>query len=129
MKTDSIFYQLFQTSPSIFFELICRSPVQGNGYEFRAVELKQTAFRIDGVFVPSSDAPSQTVYFVEVQFQKDQLLYHRLFAEIFLYLEQNEATADWYAVVIYPKRSLEPDDSRLYHPLLESSSIAARVFR
>ncbi len=105
MKTDSIFYQLFQASPSIFFELIGHLPAEGNDYEFRSVEIKQTAFRIDGVFLPISDVPSQTVYFVEVQFQKDQLLYQRFFAEIFLYLEQNELTFDWYAVVIYPKRS------------------------
>ncbi len=123
MKTDSIFYQLFQTSPSIFFELLGQPPAEGNGYSFRSVEIKQTAFRIDGVFLPTRDAPSQTVYFVEVQFQKDQSLYQRFFAEIFLYLAQNESTFDWYAVVLYPKRSLEPDSSRLYRSLLESSQV------
>ncbi len=87
------------------------------------MEIKQTAFRIDGVFLPLSDVPSQTVYFVEVQFQKDQLLYQRFFAEIFLYLEQNQSTFDWYAVMIYPKRSLEPDQPRLYRSLLESSQV------
>jgi len=57
------------------------------------------------------------------KFQKDQLLYQRLFAEIFLYLNQNESTADWYAVVIYPRRSLEPDSSRLYRSLLQSPQV------
>ena len=95
----------------------------GNGYSFQSVEIKQTAFRIDGVFLPASDALSQTVYFVEVQFQKDQLLYQRLFAEIFLYLKQNETTTDWCAVVIYPKRSMEADESRLYRALLESPQV------
>ena len=71
MKTDSIFYQLFQTAPSIFFELIGQPMTVGNGYSFQSVEIKQTAFRIDGVFLPASDALSQTVYFVEVQFQKE----------------------------------------------------------
>lgn len=123
MKTDSIFYQLFLTFPSIFFELIGHSPTKGSRYEFRSVEIKQTAFRIDGVFLPTSDTSFQTVYFVEVQFQKDPSFYQRFFAEIFLYLEQNQSTFDWYAVMIYPKRSLEPDESRLYRSLLESSQV------
>jgi len=123
MKTDSLFYQIFNLSPGIFFELIGRPATEANGYEFRSVEIKQPDFRIDGVFVPSGNASAQTVYFVEVQFQKDQLLYHRFFAELFLYLEQNPATPDWQAVVVYPRSSLEPDESSLYRVLLESSQV------
>ncbi len=123
MKTDTIFYGLFQASPSIFFELIGKPPTDAQGYQFRSVEIKQTAFRIDGVFLPPSDVPSQTVYFVEVQFQKDPFLYQRFFAEIFLFLEQNKSTYDWYGVVIYPKRNLEPDETRLYRSLLESPQV------
>jgi predicted transposase YdaD len=51
MKTDSIFYRLFQTFPGTFFELINRQPSEASAYEFASVELKQTAFRIDGVFL------------------------------------------------------------------------------
>ncbi len=107
MKTDSIFYQLF-AFPSIFFDLIGRSTNETRGYQFRSVEIKQTAFRINGVFLPSESSPDKTVYFCEVQFQKDEFLYHRVFAELFLFLDQNPSTYDWYAVIIYPKRSLEP---------------------
>jgi predicted transposase/invertase (TIGR01784 family) len=123
VKTDSIFYQLFAEFPSIFFELIGRSFSNTQGYQFRSVEIKQTAFRIDGVFLPPEDSTDQTVYFCEVQFQKDQFLYHRLFAELFLYLDQHPSTYDWYAVIIYPKRSLEPDETRLHQVLLESSKV------
>lgn len=123
MKTDSIFYQLFAEFPSIFFELIGRSPSNSQDYQFRSVEIKQTAFRIDGVFLPPEDSPDKTVYFCEVQFQKDQFLYHRVFAELFLYLDQNPSTYDWYTVIIYPKRNLEPDEDRLYQVLLESSKV------
>ncbi|MBD2363563.1 DUF2887 domain-containing protein [Anabaena minutissima FACHB-250] len=63
MKTDSIFYQLFAEFPSIFFELIGYSPDHAQGYQFRSVEIKQTAFRIDGVFLPTANNPDQTVYF------------------------------------------------------------------
>ena len=101
MKTDSLFYRIFRTAPAIFFDLIGQP--QQQGYEFKSIEVKQTSFRIDGVFLPSPEIPDQPVYFVEVQFQKDPLLYQRLFAEIFLFLEQNPLIADWQAVVIYPR--------------------------
>ncbi len=123
MKTDSLFYELFHTSPSIFFELIGFPATEASGYEFRSVEVKQPDFRIDGVFIPGRNSTAQTVYFVEVQFQIDQLLYHRLFAELFLYLKQNPATRDWRAVLIYPRRSLEPNETNLYRALLESPQV------
>jgi len=121
VKTDSLFYRIFQTAPAIFFELIGQ-PTQ-EGYQFQSVELKQTAFRIDGVFLPPPEATNPTVYFVEVQFQKDPLLYHRLFAEVFLFLAQNPTTVNWQAVAIYPNISLEPEETHLYRTLLESSQV------
>ncbi|HEY9711431.1 MAG TPA: DUF2887 domain-containing protein [Oculatellaceae cyanobacterium] len=87
MKTDTIFYRLFQSFPSIFFELINQPPEAANTYQFSSVEVKQLSFRIDGVFLPSSDTPSLPIYFVEVQFQPDSKFYSRLFTEIFLYLD------------------------------------------
>ncbi|WP_409339936.1 DUF2887 domain-containing protein [Nostoc edaphicum] len=47
MKTDSIFYRLFQELPGIFFELIGNSPQTAETYQFSSIEIKQTAFRID----------------------------------------------------------------------------------
>jgi predicted transposase/invertase (TIGR01784 family) len=94
VKTDSIFYRLFQEFPSIFFELIGNSPEIATGYQFSSVEVKQTAFRIVdalcaasrrvGVFLP--EIQEQPIYFAEVQFQADSGIYSRLFAEIYLYL-------------------------------------------
>ncbi|WP_017655943.1 DUF2887 domain-containing protein [Fortiea contorta] len=43
MKTDSIFYRLFQEFTSIFFELIGNPPETANTYQFASVEIKQTA--------------------------------------------------------------------------------------
>ncbi len=85
VKTDTIFYRLFQSFPNIFFELINLPPETANIYEFSSVEVKQLAFRIDGVFLPKSNTVSSPIYFVEVQFQTDKKFYSRLFAEIFLY--------------------------------------------
>ncbi|MFB2839438.1 Rpn family recombination-promoting nuclease/putative transposase, partial [Floridanema evergladense] len=110
MKTDSLFYRLFQTFPSIFFELINRPPEEANNYQFSSVEIKQTAFRIDGVFLPAS-GEENPIYFLEVQFQPDSEFYSRFFAEIFLYLRQNKPENDWRAVVLYPNQSTDTGDT------------------
>ncbi len=109
MKTDSIFYHLFQEFPSIFFELIGNSPETANLYQFSSVEIKQTAFRIDGVFLPTQDEESP-IYFVEVQFQPDSDIYLRLVSELLLYLRQNKSKNSWRGVVIYPSRSIDIGD-------------------
>lgn len=123
MKTDSLFYRIFQTAPGILLELAGGSPADAKGYEFRSVELKQTAFRIDGVLIPTQDVANQPVYFVEVQFQPDAQLYHRFFAELFLYLAQNSKTADWRGVLIYPNRQVSPKQTPLYQQLIDSSKV------
>ncbi len=89
MKTDTLFYALFQSIPSLLFELIGQSTAEAAGYQFASIELKQTAFRVDGVFLPPESTPDAPVYFLEAQYQRDPLLYRRLFAEIFLYLRQH----------------------------------------
>ncbi|NEQ69907.1 MAG: Rpn family recombination-promoting nuclease/putative transposase [Symploca sp. SIO2D2] len=121
MKTDSLFYRIFHNVPGLFFELIGQPSRQG--YKFKSIEVKQTAFRIDGVFLPPANAPDSTVFFVEVQFQEDELIYHRLFAELFVFLQQNPEFTNWQAVVIFPSKSLEPEDVGLYSLLLESSQV------
>jgi predicted transposase/invertase (TIGR01784 family) len=78
---------------------------------------------VDGVFFPPADAPDQTIFFVEVQFQSDPYFYHRLFAEIFLFLEQNPQTVDWQAVVLYPRRSAEPAQAHLFRSLLAGNQV------
>jgi predicted transposase/invertase (TIGR01784 family) len=123
VKTDTIFYRLFQAFPSIFFELIGEPATQASNYQFTSIELKQQAFRLDGLFLPSANIPEQPIYFVEIQFQKDQALYYRLFAEIFLYLYQYQPNRQWRAVAVYAKRSLEPDKQEPHLPLLNSSQV------
>lgn len=123
MKTDTLFYRLFQLAPSIFFELIGEPGSTASNYEFRSVEIKQTAFRIDGVLLPIGEERECSVYFTEVQFQKDQQLYHRFFAELFLFLDQNPDTYDWEGVLIYPNRSVEPDQARLHQVLVDSPKV------
>ena len=123
MKTDSLFYYLFQTAPGIFFELLGQSPNQAAGYEFRSIELKQTAFRIDGVLLPRSSSEENPVFFVEIQFQLDPYFYQRFLAEIFLFLRQNPQTLHWQAVVLFANRDLEPQETQPFQPLLESQQV------
>lgn len=87
MKTDSLFYELFRRWPALALDLAGLDPQAGPRYIFRAEELKQTAFRLDGVLTPPEDSEEPWV-FVEVQFQPDETLYRRLFAEIFLFLHR-----------------------------------------
>ena len=68
MKTDSLFFQIFQTSPGLLFEILGEDSALGEGYKFRSEEVKQTAFRVDGVFLPTVNEANQTHIFVEVQF-------------------------------------------------------------
>ena len=91
MKTDTIFYRLFQSFPSIFFELIQLPATEANNYSFDSVEVKQLSFRIDGIFLPQNNNPHVPIYFCEVQFQKDNDFYGRCFAEIFMYLSKTDS--------------------------------------
>ena len=106
MRRDTIFYQLFRQSPTLLFELLAQPPERADEYIFDAVEVKETSFRIDGVFFPPS--ARGIIYFCEVQFQLDELLYERMNSEIGIYTYRNrERFSDWRAVVIYPSRKVE----------------------
>jgi predicted transposase/invertase (TIGR01784 family) len=122
MRRDSIFYQLFRQSPTLLFELLPQPPVNAQGYIFESIEVKETAFRIDGVFLPPH--PAGVVYFCEVQFQPDELLYERMLSEIAIYTYRNrDRFANWQAVAIYPTRSTEQSRLDMVWELLESRRI------
>ena len=67
---------------------------------------------------------SGVIYFCEVQFQKDERLYERVFGESFLYFyRQRERFADWQIVLIYPTRSLEQSNTHPYRALLNCEQV------
>jgi predicted transposase/invertase (TIGR01784 family) len=123
LKTDSFFFRIFQASPGILFELLGQSPDLAQGYSFESVEVKQVAFRLDGVLLPAADALDQTVWFIEVQMQYDAIFYQRFFAELYLYLDLHPKTVDWQAIVIFPDRSIEPVNRSLYRANLSSDQV------
>ncbi|MEH2086983.1 Rpn family recombination-promoting nuclease/putative transposase [Nostoc sp.] len=113
MRRDTIFYKLFQQSPTLLFELLTNPPANTDEYRFDSVAVKEPKFEIDGVFLPPESQNSGVVYFCEVQFQKDEQLYERVFAESSLYFYRNSTRfSDWQAVIIYPSRSIE--QSKIY---------------
>ncbi|MCF4965907.1 Rpn family recombination-promoting nuclease/putative transposase [Nostoc sp. CMAA1605] len=111
MRRDSIFYKLFQQSPTLLFELLTHPPTNAEAYRFDSVAVKEPKFEIDGVFLPPEEERPGIVYFCEVQFQRDEQLYERVFAESSLYFyRQRNRFSDWQVVIIYPSRSIEQSD-------------------
>ncbi len=121
MRTDTIFYQLFQSYPSLLFELVGLPPETAQGYQFSSAEIKELAFRFDGIFLP--DTPDKLIWFVEVQFQKVEQFYRQFITEIMLYLNQYAPPQDWRAVAIFPNRNTEPPRSLHYRELFASDRV------
>ncbi|MGK7900596.1 MAG: DUF2887 domain-containing protein, partial [Hormoscilla sp.] len=123
MKTDKLFYEVFQEFPDIFFRLIGKSQVNARAYEFKAIELKETALRLDGVMLRVAKDLKEPIYFIEVQSYKNDDIYLNLLMKVAIYLKQNDSAQNWFGVVIYERRSLEPEDSESYEWLLNTGKI------
>ena len=63
MRRDSIFYYLFQTYPTLLFELLPNPPANAANYRFDSVAVKEPKFEIDGVFLPPETETPGVVYF------------------------------------------------------------------
>jgi predicted transposase/invertase (TIGR01784 family) len=123
MRRDPIFYQMFQRFPSLLFDLIGSRPGNADDYRFDSVAVKEPKFEIDGVFLPPESEPG-VVYFCEVQFQKDEKLYERVFGESLLYFYRNtEKFSDWQAVILYPSRSTEQSKVYPHRSLLNGPQV------
>jgi predicted transposase/invertase (TIGR01784 family) len=123
VKTDSLFYQIFLRFPDSFFDLIGQPQPGAANYQFTSQEVKQLSFRLDGLFMPLREDIQQPLYLVEVQFQADDTLYYRLFAELFLFLKQYRPPHPWQIVVIYPHRGVEREQSLHFGEILNLSSV------
>jgi predicted transposase/invertase (TIGR01784 family) len=122
MRRDTIFYQLFLQSPALLFDLIPGPPADADEYVFRSIEVKETSFRIDGVFLPPT--PEGLIFFCEVQFQPDATLYERLVSEIGIYaFRYRDEFRDWRALVIYPSRSTEQSRLETVQDIIDNGRI------
>ena len=124
MRRDTIFYKLFQQYPSLLFQLLENPPENADSYRFDSVAIKEPKFEIDGVFLPPENENPGIVYFCEVQFQKDEILYERVVAESSLYFYRNRARfSDWEAVIIYPSRNIEQSNIYPLRAFLNSDQV------
>jgi predicted transposase/invertase (TIGR01784 family) len=113
---------VFNAARFYFLQILPSPPQNADTYRFDSVAVKEPKFEIDGVFLPSES--DGVVYFCEVQFQKDEQLYERVFSESFLYFYRNrDRFSDWQAVVIYPSRSTEQSQIRPYEDLLNGDRV------
>ena len=84
MKTDPLFYELFQAAPQTFFELVqIKQPCP---YRFESITVKMSEKRIDGVLEPLD--VGQPFYFLEVQAFPDDVIYWRITREVATFFEQ-----------------------------------------
>jgi predicted transposase/invertase (TIGR01784 family) len=124
VKTDTIYYQLFKRFPSLFFTLLEHQPKNVKDYRFESIEVKETSFRIDGVFIPPENTSPRIVYFTEFQFQKDESLYFRFFTETMFYLNRNQDNFDdWFGVIILASRSIEPKKLNIHRSMLNGPQV------
>ena len=126
MHTDTIFYQIFLTFHTLLFELLGQPTENAQGYNFTSVEVKEKAFRFDGIFMP--DSLEKPIYFVEVQFQNKPEFYWELITEINIYLNQYKPQQDWQAIALFAKRSLDVEVLTNYQQELINSGRIKRIY-
>jgi predicted transposase/invertase (TIGR01784 family) len=119
MRTYTIFYQLFLTFNSLLFELLGEPVDDAAHYQFISAEIKEKAFRFDGIFMP--DREDKPLYFVKVQFQNKPDFYWEFIAEINLYLNQYKPIQDWKAVALFAQRRFEVISLTIYQQELINS--------
>ena len=126
MRTDTIFYQLFLTFNTLLFELINQPLEESTYYQFTSEEIKEKAFRFDGIFMPDRD--DKLIYFVEVQFQPKPDFYWDFIAEVNLYLHQHKPVQDWQAVALFSHRSFDIQALTSYQQELIDSHRIIRIY-
>jgi len=126
MKRDSLFFELFRDLPRGFFEAIGRPEIDPRQYELKAIEYKETAVRLDGVFQPLV-AGAGPAYIWEAQWYSSNKVYANLLSKVGRFLEHGNPSQMWIAVVIYPTRSLEQKNLEPYECLLNSNQMV-RVY-
>jgi len=117
--TDPVFYRLFESSPETFF-LLLGMPADlakdmAARYQYEAIEVKETAHRLDGVFRPKE--LGLPLYFVEVQFYRLPTVFADLLAKAYSYLKQHDPAQRFLAVVLFATRALEPEELGPYQAL------------
>ncbi|MCP4106517.1 MAG: DUF2887 domain-containing protein [Desulfobacteraceae bacterium] len=104
MKTDALFYELFQFDPRSLFELM-GIDVDGE-YIFESITVKTTEKRLDG-FLKRTDGKGPN-FFVEIQGYYEEYFYWRFFREICTWHEQNKTSTPFVAVALFVDKKHNP---------------------
>ncbi len=121
MKTDSFIHRFFREFRGAFFQLIGEDERKAESYEFTSVEVKEQAFRFDGIFKPQ--APEDSLFFFEAQFQSEDDFYLRFFGEIAIYLRQKNPTNPRRAIVLFPSKAYDPGVTPHYQEFFDSGRL------
>lgn len=121
MKTDSFMHRFFREFRGAFFTLIGEDESQAECYDFISVEVKEQAFRFDGVFKPQTNEGA--LFFFEAQFRPEDDFYLRYFGEIAVYLRQNKTAPPWRAIVLFPTKDFDPGVHPHYWEFFDSGRI------
>jgi len=109
IKTDALFYKLFQVSPQSLFQLVGLK-VEGQ-YSFESITVKTTEKRFDG-FMRRTDGEGPNV-FVEIQGYDDNTIYWRAFREVCAWYEENDSARPFILVVLFIDEKHDPDNRML----------------
>jgi predicted transposase/invertase (TIGR01784 family) len=108
------------------FELLGQPLSEADDYQFTSEEIKEKAFRFDGIFIPNCE--DKLIYFVEVQCQPKPDFYWELLAEINIYLNQFKPVQDWKAVALFADRRFEVKNLTPYQQELVNSDRIIRIY-
>ncbi len=103
MKTDKLFYALFQQSPAVALTLLPDLPIDAV-YDFSAPVVKESEFRLDGLLTPED--PDLPLVFIEVQMFPDPRFYSRYFGEVFTYLHEYAWERNWRGLLVVRQQGM-----------------------
>lgn len=121
MKTDFLFYKIFEILPEVALHLAGMAHNSDAEYSFQSVELKQQSQRPDGVLLPKRT--SAPVLVVEVQFQRDEQVYTRLVSETALLQMQYPERKTWQMLLVLPSRNIDVD-AGIWDTLVKAESLS-----
>ena len=111
MKTDALYLNLFETTPSLALRLAGYGSERGSEYTCSSGELKRS-FRVDVVLTPppESDLP---LVLAEVQFQRDTDIYHRIVASCAIAcIQQTTEEREVRMVIFFKNRNVDTGAGR-----------------
>ena len=117
MKTDKLFYALFQQSPTVALTLLPDLPIDAV-YDFSAPVVKESEFRLDGLLTPED--PDLPLIFIEVQMFPDPGFYVRYVSEVFLYLRHFAPARGWRGLLFLKQRSMNLGSEQISPALFET---------